>query len=98
MDKDVAITDKELTAEEKPATVELSPKGTIADSDEAVLVELLGQSTADELMALYTNVLQSSKPTPDHQGDVSIPSIADKSQRSRVHAVSTLHLVRVSGN
>ena len=72
---------------EKPAADE-APKNDITESDKVALVDLLGQATADELLDFYDRVLQNSKSTQKGPGDITIPSIEDKSQRSRVHGVS----------
>ncbi|KAI1125009.1 pseudouridine synthase [Nemania abortiva] len=81
-----AVTKKERPAEAKTNTrdEELS-KESISESDKNALVDLVGQQTADELIAFYTKIQQNSKAAPKTQGDVNIPTIGDKSQRSRVH-------------
>ncbi|KAI0420027.1 pseudouridine synthase [Xylaria grammica] len=74
----VAIEGKENNPAEE------SPEGSISESDKNSLVDLVGQATADELIAFYAKVIQNSKAIKA-QGDVVLPIIGDKTQRSRVH-------------
>ncbi|KAI1743550.1 pseudouridine synthase [Xylaria scruposa] len=77
---------QEGTIEEKPKThVEEPPNGSITESDKNTLIDLVGLMTADELIELYIKIQEKSKAAPKSQGDVIIPTIGDKSQRSRVH-------------
>ncbi|KAI8625277.1 pseudouridine synthase [Xylariaceae sp. FL1651] len=61
------------------------PKDGIPDSDQTILVDLVGQTCAGELIAFYVKVQQNPKAPHKTQGEVTIPAIKDKSQRSRVH-------------
>lgn len=61
----------------------------ITESDRATLVELVGQATTEELVAFYAKIQRDPKARPKTHGDIDIPAIGDKSQRSRVHGVST---------
>ncbi|KAI0506768.1 pseudouridine synthase [Xylaria bambusicola] len=80
------VKGEQRIAEEKTGTpTDEIPKDGIPESDKATLVDLIGQATADELIGFYEKILQSSKTTSKGPGDVNIPSIRDKSQRSRVH-------------
>lgn len=86
---DVAVTSQECAAEEKSRTqVEEPPKHSISEPDKKALVDLLGQKTAEELIEFYAKIQQNPKAAPKTRGDVSIPTIGDKSRRSQVHGVS----------
>ncbi|KAI0433976.1 pseudouridine synthase [Xylaria sp. FL1042] len=81
-----AVSGEERVSGDKSNTpIEESLKDDIAESDKSILVTLVGQTAADELIMLYAKVLQSSTTGSKGSGDVSIPSIKDKSQRSQVH-------------
>ncbi|KAI1313589.1 pseudouridine synthase [Xylaria venustula] len=81
-----AVKREELVSEEKAITpVEESSKDSIAESDKNALVDLVGQTTADALTMLYAKILQNPRAGPKGSGDVCIPTIGDKSERSRVH-------------
>ncbi|KAI1153070.1 pseudouridine synthase [Nemania diffusa] len=83
---DVAVTSQECAAEEKSRTqVEEPPKHSISEPDKKALVDLLGQKTAEELIEFYAKIQQNPKAAPKTRGDVSIPTIGDKSRRSQVH-------------
>lgn len=82
---------------QEPA-VEEQPQDSIAESDKNALVELLGQTTAESLTAFYSKIQQNSKAAPKTHGNVSIPTIEDKAQRSRVHGVSELGSIGNSGD
>ncbi|KAI0481471.1 pseudouridine synthase [Xylaria cf. heliscus] len=71
--------------EEPKFQVEEPPNDSIAESDKNTLTDLVGQTTADELIDFYVKIQQKSKGPPKSQGDVTIPPIGDKAQRSRVH-------------
>ncbi|KAI0539876.1 pseudouridine synthase [Xylaria digitata] len=80
------IKSQELAIEENTnSSIEDPPKDNITESDKNALVDLVGQTTADELITFYTKIIQGSKGAAKAQGDVIIPTIRDKSQRSRVH-------------
>ncbi|KAK5627784.1 hypothetical protein RRF57_003499 [Xylaria bambusicola] len=80
------IKSEQRVTEEKAGTpADETPKDDIPESDKATLVDLIGQTTADKLIRLYETILQNPKATSKGPGDVNIPSIGDKSQRSRVH-------------
>ncbi|KAI0969281.1 pseudouridine synthase [Xylaria arbuscula] len=80
------VKSEEPASKEKAITpVEESSKDGIAESDKNVLVDLVGQTTADALTMLYAKILQGPKTGPKGSGDVYMPTIGDKSQRSRVH-------------
>jgi tRNA pseudouridine13 synthase len=86
---DSAVTSQECAAEEKPHTqTEEPPKDSIAESDRNTLVDLVGQKTAEELILFYAKIQQNPKAAPKAHGDVSIPTIGEKSRRSQVHGVS----------
>ncbi|KAI0546208.1 pseudouridine synthase [Xylaria curta] len=77
---------QEGTIEEKPKSrVEEPLNGSITESDKNILIDLVGLTTADGLIELYMKTQEKSKAAPKSQGDVIIPTIGDKSQRSRVH-------------
>ncbi|KAI1426732.1 pseudouridine synthase [Xylaria sp. FL1777] len=65
--------------------VESSLKNSISEPDRNALVDLVGQTTADELIVFYFKILQGSEAAFKGPGYVSIPTIRDKAQRSRVH-------------
>ncbi|TGJ80100.1 hypothetical protein E0Z10_g8662 [Xylaria hypoxylon] len=80
------IKSQELPIEKKANTlIEEPPKDSITESDKNTLVDLVGRTTADELIAFYAKIVQNSKAAPKAQGDVILPTISNKSQRSRVH-------------
>ncbi|KAI1644540.1 pseudouridine synthase [Daldinia loculata] len=58
---------------------------TISVSDQTVLIDLLGQSTAEGLIDLYSKANESTKAQPKVSKFVTIAAITDKAQRSRVH-------------
>ncbi|KAI1168601.1 pseudouridine synthase [Nemania serpens] len=83
---DTAATSQERAVEEGPNTqVEEQPKDSIVESDKNALVDLVGQTTAESLTIFYAKIQQNSKAAPKTYGHVSIPTIDDKAQRSRVH-------------
>ncbi|KAI0847891.1 pseudouridine synthase [Daldinia vernicosa] len=59
---------------------------TIPVSDQTVLIDLLGQSTAEGLIDLYSKANESTKTQPKVSKFVTIAAITDKAQRSRVHS------------
>ncbi|KAF3064595.1 Multisubstrate pseudouridine synthase 7 [Daldinia childiae] len=59
---------------------------TISVSDQTVLIDLLGQSTAEGLIDLYSKVNENTKAQPKVSKFVTIAAITDKAQRSRVHS------------
>ncbi|KAI1658215.1 pseudouridine synthase [Daldinia decipiens] len=59
---------------------------TISVSDQTVLIDLLGQSTAEGLIDLYSKANESTKAQPKTSKFVTIAAITDKAQRSRVHS------------
>ncbi|KAI1365209.1 pseudouridine synthase [Xylaria arbuscula] len=81
------ITAQEGDGGDKPGQVaaDETPQNDINESDKVTLADLVGQATADELLSFYARILQGSKTPQKSLGDVTIPSIEDKSQRSRVH-------------
>ncbi|KAI3337510.1 pseudouridine synthase [Xylariaceae sp. AK1471] len=82
----MAVKSQEHAPGEEPSTRDGEPsKDGITESDKAALVDLVGQTATDELIAFYTKIQQNPKASPKSQGDVNIPTIGDKSQRSRVH-------------
>ncbi|KAI1754363.1 pseudouridine synthase [Xylaria castorea] len=85
-EENTTIKNEEGAIEEKPkAHVEEPPNDSITESDKNALTDLVGLTTADELIDLYIKIQEKSKAAPKSQGDVIIPAIGDKSQRSRVH-------------
>ncbi|KAJ2995966.1 hypothetical protein NUW58_g1131 [Xylaria curta] len=81
-----AIKGQDRALEEKPSTqVEESPNDSITELERNNLVDLVGQTTADELIDFYVKIQQNARATPKSQRDVIISAIGDKSQRSRVH-------------
>jgi hypothetical protein len=84
-----AVKSREHATREEPSTwAGEQSKDGITESDKAALVDLVSQMAADELITLYTKIQQNPKASPKSLGDVTIPTIGDKSQRSRVHGVS----------
>ncbi|KAI2637468.1 pseudouridine synthase [Xylaria nigripes] len=85
-DNNTTVKDQEQNAEGKARTeAEQQSKDSILESDKATLVDLLGQTTTNELIDFYAKILKTPKAAPKSHGDISIPPIADKTQRSRVH-------------
>lgn len=83
---DTAATSQDRAVEEGPNTqVEEQPKDGISDSDNNALVDLVGLTTAEHLTVFYAKIQQNPKAAPKTHGNVSIPTIEDKAQRSRVH-------------
>lgn len=65
---------------------------SISQSDRSTLTDLLGENTTEELVKLYVKaneIMKSASHTPIF---VKISAITEKSQRSRVHAVSSLKI------
>ncbi|KAI0114843.1 pseudouridine synthase [Daldinia grandis] len=58
----------------------------ISVSDQTVLIDLLGQNTAEGLIDLYSKANESTKGQPKASKFVTIAAITDKAQRSRVHS------------
>ncbi|KAI1281454.1 pseudouridine synthase [Xylaria sp. FL0933] len=86
LEESSAVRDDERASEDKSNTpIEESPDNSITESDRSSLVNLVGQTTADELIAFYAKILQSSKTASKSSGVINIPSIKEKSQRSQVH-------------
>ncbi|KAI1351660.1 pseudouridine synthase [Xylaria sp. FL0043] len=86
LEKSSAVRDDERASEDKSNTpIEESSENSITESDRSSLVNLVGQTTADELIAFYAKVLQSSRTTSKSSGVINIPSIKEKSKRSQVH-------------
>ncbi|KAI0145709.1 pseudouridine synthase [Hypoxylon sp. NC0597] len=59
---------------------------TISPSDRTILADLLGQTTAEELVDLYGKASKDRKALPKISTAVKIAAISDKAQRSRVHS------------
>ncbi|KAI0406722.1 pseudouridine synthase [Xylaria palmicola] len=84
--EDITINSQHDESEEKPSTQNAElPGGGISETDKTILVDLLGQKTADELILFYTQIQQNAKSASNSQGNVNIPTIEDKAQRSRIH-------------
>ncbi|TRX91732.1 hypothetical protein FHL15_007285 [Xylaria flabelliformis] len=82
--ENTATENQEVTIEGKPkAHIEEPPNGSITESDKNTLVDLVGLTTAEELVELYIKTQEKSKVAHRSQGDVIIPTIGDKTQRSR---------------
>lgn len=83
------MKNQEDAIEDKPkAQVDEPLNDNITELDKNTLTDLVGQTTADELIDLYVKIQQKSKAVLKSQGGVIIPTMGDKSQRSRVHGVS----------
>ncbi|KAI0816420.1 pseudouridine synthase [Xylaria sp. FL0064] len=86
LEESSAVRDEEHASEDKSNTpIEESSENSITESDRSSLVNLVGQTTAYELIAFYAKILQSSKTASKSSGVINIPSIQEKSQRSQVH-------------
>lgn len=73
----------ETPAEKKENEV---PSGTVSASDVSLLVELLGQDTADGLIDLHNKIRESPKTKPKDHGSVKFPAIFDRALRGRIHS------------
>ncbi|KAI0200736.1 pseudouridine synthase [Astrocystis sublimbata] len=80
-----ANTQVEATGETANMQLEEQPSDGISESDKSALTDLMGQTTTDELIAFYTTTQQDAQSAPKSPGYVLIPTIGDKSRRSRVH-------------
>ncbi|GAP89602.2 putative tRNA pseudouridine synthase D [Rosellinia necatrix] len=84
--KDDTVANISEHTEDMPgASVDEPPTDNITESDKNALVDLVGQPSADELISLYSKIQQKSKTTSNTHGNICIPAIGDKSQRSLVH-------------
>ncbi|KAI1505541.1 pseudouridine synthase [Biscogniauxia marginata] len=62
------------------------PSTTITPSDQSILEELVGQTTAEALVSFYTRIIQNPKTSPKSHGEVKTQSIPDKAKRAQVHS------------
>ncbi|KAI1106274.1 pseudouridine synthase [Jackrogersella minutella] len=79
------------TEDPKPAVDLEQPKGekestTISQSDRTILTDILGQTTAEELVNLHEKANEDKKVQSKTPTIVKIAAISDKAQRSRVHS------------
>ncbi|KAI0603473.1 pseudouridine synthase [Biscogniauxia sp. FL1348] len=74
---------EELTEESKGGQ---DSSTAITPSDQSLLEDLVGQITTEELVALYTKIIQNPKAPPKSHGEVKTQSITDKAMRSQVHS------------
>ncbi|KAI1818699.1 pseudouridine synthase [Poronia punctata] len=85
------VGSESVSASREPATSATrtegngSPTDGISEADRAALVQLVGQTAADDLIAFYEKIQQDSKTRSRTLGDVKIPAIGDKARRSQVH-------------
>ncbi|KAI0446038.1 pseudouridine synthase [Xylaria telfairii] len=85
-EENTAMKNQEDAIEDKPKTqVEEPPNDNITELAKDTLSDLVGQTTADELIDLYVKIQHKSKAGLKSLEDVIIPTMGDKSQRSRVH-------------
>ncbi|KAI1330438.1 pseudouridine synthase [Xylariaceae sp. FL0255] len=78
------ITNRERASDEKSSQLDQLLATDISEDDQTTLEDLVGQTTVDELLALYGKIQQDPKAFPRGQ-NVRIPPTADKAQRSQVH-------------
>ncbi|ORY69562.1 pseudouridine synthase [Pseudomassariella vexata] len=78
----INATGPKAEAKDEPKEAKL-PAGQIAPSDASILVELLGQTAADEMIALYARIVED--PKAKIQGSVKLSTVADRAARTRVH-------------
>ncbi|KAI1180026.1 pseudouridine synthase [Nemania sp. FL0916] len=85
-DTNTVGSDKEHTAKENSnPQADHAPSDKISDTDIDTLVDLVGQTAADQLIVFFTKIQQNSKPLPNAHEFVTIPAIGEKSKRSQIH-------------
>ncbi|KAI1457596.1 pseudouridine synthase [Annulohypoxylon moriforme] len=67
-------------------TVNKEGPASISESDRSILIDLLGQTTTEELIDLYSKANENKKSAFKTPIFVKISAITEKSQRSRVHS------------
>ncbi|KAI8962497.1 pseudouridine synthase [Daldinia sp. FL1419] len=78
-----------ITSQPSTNSEQLKEEGdsiAISLSDKQALIDLLGQSTAENLIDLHEKANESTRAQPKTSNSVTIAAIADKAQRSRVHS------------
>ncbi|KAI0834927.1 pseudouridine synthase [Hypoxylon sp. FL0890] len=82
----VAKAQEPLTPADSEQPKDGAESTTISPSDRAILVDLLSETTAEELIDLYGKASKDKKVQPKISTAVKIAAISDKAQRSRVHS------------